>query len=44
VKCIHPIRKKVARLSVAGRVVEDCRLCGARLTTELGVTTEEVTS
>lgn len=43
--CVHPVRTKIARLSTADRIVEDCQLCGQRLAVDprTGKTTEEIT-
>lgn len=43
--CTHPIRRPVRRLSTTDREVEDCGLCGQRLSTDrwTGKTTQEIT-
>lgn len=43
--CTHPIRIPIPRLTTPTRTVEDCQLCGARLSVDpiTGTTTEEIT-
>lgn len=43
--CVHPIRTTIRRLSTRDRIVEDCGLCGQRLSTDprTGKSTEEIT-
>lgn len=32
--CVHPVRTTVRRLTTPDRLVEDCQLCAARITTD----------
>lgn len=43
--CVHPARTPVPRASTPDRLVEDCQICGQRLSTDTrtGRTSQEIT-